>query len=272
MGTRLSNLESAVPSAGFANIAETRSCSDGLCIARLPSATTEPKTANFVAQSAHSLVVQHTDQHAHARAHRPFRVSSIEMRWWSIALVALIGCDKLFDVDHVDSPSTDAQVFDVSPDASFPCPGSYIAFPEAPEVSRYRWGSPKVTWQAAELDCEDDSPFLVTHLVVFDRPGEMAVVRDTLDGMFGGFAAHAGYARNVLDNPYEFYAVTGEALPVSGPPWNMNEPTGVIGAGEETTVRFESFADLTDQPWDSAFSFLCECDQRPVTKTFQLVR
>jgi hypothetical protein len=272
MGTILSNLESAVPSAGFANIAETRSCSDGLCIARLPSATTEPKTANFVAQSAHSLVVQDADQHAHARAHRrlAFGVSSIEMRWWCIALVALIGCDKLFDVDHVAKPPVDAA--ETFFDAPEPCPNIYTEWPEAPIVSRYRWVGQSIEWAAAEADCEDDSRGHITHLVVFDQPGEMAVLRDHLVNMFGQFNSHAGYARNVLEDPFEFYAVTGEALPRSGPPWNANEPTGVVGSGEETTTRIESGADLTDQPWSHPVSYVCECDHRPVTRTFMLVR
>lgn len=194
---------------------------------------------------------------------------------WGLALIALAGCDKLFDIEPVDPALADAATIDAvdSPvDASRFCPTTYEVFAEAPSVSMYRWVGNNVAWASAEQDCVDDSPYPITHLVVFDRVGEMAAVRDVLDAKFGQFASHAGYARNVLDNPFEFYAVTGELLPQTRPPWNMNEPTGTVGAGEETTVRFESFADLVDQPWDTVLSYLCECDQRPETKTFDLHR
>ncbi|HTL37353.1 MAG TPA: hypothetical protein VL326_29670 [Kofleriaceae bacterium] len=196
------------------------------------------------------------------------------MRAWAVALVALAGCDRLFEITHVDPTSVDAMsTIDTPPDATHLCPGDYHAIPGAPDVSLYRWNPAQLIWSEAEADCEDDSPYPITHLLVFDRPGEMEAVRAALNAMFfNQFASHTGYARNVLDNPYEFYAVTGEPVPQTRPPWNMGEPTGTVGPGEETTVRFESFTDLIDQPWDFPLSSLCECDQRPVTKTFTLNR
>jgi hypothetical protein len=196
------------------------------------------------------------------------------MRWWSIALVAfagLAGCDKLFDVDHVGAPADDAMAdAETFFDAPEQCPGVYKEIPGTPDTSRYLWVGMNIEWAAAEADCEGHTRTKVTHLVVFEEIGEMLAVRAQLDMMFGQFASHAGYARNVQDDPFQFFSVTGDALPTSGPPWNPNEPTGLVGVGEETTVRFESLRDLTDQPYAHPVSYLCECDHRPVTKTFTL--
>ena len=215
--------------------------------------------------------MQRPDQHAQARAQLRFSLILLAMRGWSVALVALLGCDKLFDVDHVTAPPADAAVdAETYFDAMEQCPGSYRPLDGAPTESVYLWVPANNTWEEAEADCEADTIAKITHLVVFEDVAEMVAIRAELNSTIGTFNSHTGYARNTAGDPFEFFSVTGDALPRSGPPWNANEPTGIIGVGEETTTRFESFRDLTDQPWNSQFNYLCECDHRRVTKTFTL--
>ena len=84
-------------------------------------------------------------------------------------------------------------------------------------------------------------------------------------------AKNAGYARDTGSDPTQFYAVTGEAVPLTVPPWNANEPNNGGGTGtEETTVWFSFYDDLVDSPYFAEQAYACECDHRPVTKTFTL--
>ena len=196
------------------------------------------------------------------------------MRWDSVvvvALVALAGCDKLFDLDAVPPPSADAAI-DAPPiflDAPEPCPTSYVTYAGTPSTSRYLFVGPQSLWLDAEADCESDTRTKITHLVVFDDGDEMAAVRTGIEGQLNGntFAAHVGVARDFGSDLNQFYAVTGEALPLSGPPWGTNEPSNLA---EETTTRFESFADLTDQPPTAVLSHVCECDHKKAIRTFTL--
>jgi hypothetical protein len=197
------------------------------------------------------------------------RVFSRGMRW-CIAIIALAGCDKLFDVEHVDL-EIDAAI-DAPPiflDAPEPCPTSYVTYAGTPAASRYLFVGAQALWLDAEADCEGDTRTKITHLVVFDDPSEMMTLRTGIEGQLGGntFAAHAGAARDFGTDKNQFFAVTGEPLPLSGPPWGPSEPSNI---DIETTTRFESFADLTDQPPTNMLSHVCECDHRKAIRTFTI--
>lgn len=180
-------------------------------------------------------------------------------------VLLLAGCDRVFGLTDV-MERTDASL-----DSAAACPDDYIAIPNTPIESRYRFSGTSFPWELAELDCENDGAPAITHLAVFDNALEMVALRDYLSMTNAGyFIAWVGYGRDLFTDPTSFFAVTGESVPDTQPPWNATEPNNGYGAGEEPVVWFDTSHDLVDGPADYSTSFLCECDHHAVTKQFQL--
>jgi hypothetical protein len=199
------------------------------------------------------------------------------MRWW-VVLALVAGCDGVFNLDHIHShASADAPIDTpvdmrdgppIADDAPELCPVGYQNLTNVPPMKRYRYVTSPATWDVAEADCEDDATTKITHLAVFADVTEMENVKVTLGMQYGFIEASVGYGRDTnAADLRQFYAVTGEPLAQTTPPWNTNEPTATTA---ETVVRFDSNSDLIDGPWNYSIGYLCECDHRPVTQTFVL--
>lgn len=207
----------------------------------------------------HNSVVTLAAHHAHARAHSRILVA---MHWWGIGLVALAGCDSVFSIDHVD-------VHDALTVDAVACPETYNPIPMGPPNVQYRYVPLATTWPKAADSCKSDLEGH-THLVVLDTDAERVAVEQYLIMLTGGFAVHAGYARDTSANPITgFFAVTGEVVPSTQPPWAPNEPNNGAGVGSpEPIVWFGFQTGLVDGPLDYQVGYLCECDHRPITKRF----
>ena len=154
-------------------------------------------------------------------------------------------------------------------DAGLPaCPAEYLQIPGAPPDNPYRFDPSNRAWDVNEDDCEDDST-VGTHLVIIDDDAERLAVVEYLQGMTGGFIVHAGYARNLTDNPTTgFFKVTGEPCPVTRPPWGDNQPDNSGGA--ESITWFSLDTGIHDDSVLFTAQAMCECDRKPATKSFVL--
>lgn len=198
-------------------------------------------------------------------------------RWVVVAsLVGLGGCDSLFNIEHIpdpdrgdartiDAPPIDGAQLDAAVDAPEACPPGYMTIPNGPVGSTYRFVGSYDVWNIAEADCEKDTSMRVTHLVVLDDDAETAAVVAYLSQS----PTHAGFARNVADDPQQFFAVTGAPVPLGSPPWGLNEPNNGGGGAPEPVTWF-SYYGLVDGPTNYSLTYLCECDHQPVTKMFVL--
>lgn len=186
-----------------------------------------------------------------------------------LAICVLAGCDDLFNLEPIDPSDAGAQL-----DAAEACPADYVTVTNAPVTSSYRYVSLEQIWEVAEADCVNDSLTDITHLAVLEDVPEMAALHVFVETQAGGsyFRTLVGHARNVGEDPLQFYAVTGEKTPRSHPPWAANEPDNEppSGIGEETIVWFETNLDLIDGPETLPQTYICECDHRPVTRQFVL--
>jgi hypothetical protein len=189
---------------------------------------------------------------------------------WLAVLCVLAGCDYTFNLDHI-GPARDGGP-DGAPmflDAPEPCPTSYKVVADTPVASRYRIVTVLQTWEVAEADCVNDSITGITHLAVFDDPTEMPALRAEINASIANpFDAFAGYAHDTGADPRQFFAVTGEALANTVPPWNLGEPNGGTGTDEEPIVWFGSNHDFYDGGYFYQEMAVCECDHRRATRTF----
>jgi hypothetical protein len=191
-----------------------------------------------------------------------------------VVLCALAGCDYLFNIDHVGPVPIDAPIID-GVDATEGCRADYETVDGAPPASKYRFVNTNATWENAELDCENDGLTNITHLAVLETPTEVIAVRNyivekVITQTGGQFEAHVGYARDLTGEWNRFFAVTGEEIPATAPPWKVGEPNNGLGAQEEPTVRFTRDSDLLDGPTTLEVTYVCECDHEPVRRTFVL--
>lgn len=180
---------------------------------------------------------------------------------WLVAVIALGGCDQVF---QLDGRTEDA---DAAPAEPCPPDGTYQPLADAPTASRYRFVDMPATWSRAFDDCRNDSATGVTHLIVFDDTSEFSVVQAAaFQRARVGWGAWAGYARDWNTPPFQFRAVTGEPIAPSSPLWAASEPDNGGPDGSETVVRWgEAFDGLVDAPWDFAApdGYVCECDGTP---------
>jgi hypothetical protein len=181
------------------------------------------------------------------------------MRALGIAIVALTGCDGVFNLDHVTDPMPDALT----------CPDFYNPIPMGPPGVQYRLVPAATPWVKAADTCEQDQKGH-THLVVFDTSEERVAVEQYAVMLLGGFSLHGGYGRDTTaDAMTGFVAVTGEPVPNTQPPWKAGEPNNGLGGGPEPVVWFGFQTGLLDGPLAGHdVGYVCECDHRAVTKHF----
>jgi len=175
------------------------------------------------------------------------------MRW--LFAVGLGGCANVLGLSSIEPPPE--------------CPLTYQTIEGGGPVSSYRYFQRAVTWAEAEADCENDAPG-DTHLVVFDSTDELVAVRQLVTDVTS-YNLFVGYARNFGDDPFVFYAVTGETVESGTPEWYLwqaGEPNNFNGI--ETITFIESVATMRDGEPTRTERYICECDGRPVTRTFQL--
>jgi hypothetical protein len=180
--------------------------------------------------------------------------------------VLCAGCDTVFQLER------DLDAFvppDASVDASLAgCPASYQAVPGG--ETRYLFVPGASKWLGAQADCADDSSPSITHLVEFTDDAEVTAVQ-TAAPFLTPWTAWTGYARDTGSNPYVFYATTGPLLPLTSTAWAGGEPDGPASQSEETATFFGHNFRVVDGPANFDIPAICECDGRPVTRTFQVL-
>jgi hypothetical protein len=144
------------------------------------------------------------------------------------------------------------------------CPAGYEAYPGL--KYQYRVAAAPATWQLAEDDCRDDTAEAITHLPLFTDAPQL----DVFSGYFfnvdpSPFYLFAGYARDQVGGP--FRGVTGAVIPAEL--WEQNEPNNLGGVETVTAVERESRR-LEDVRPDLAKPYVCVCDGRTASETFNL--
>ena len=185
--------------------------------------------------------------------------------YW-LALLLCAGCDRVFGLDR----DVDAGLpIDGNFDASLAmCPPEYQPVPGA--ETRYLFVPTLRMWPEAQADCADDSPDSITHLVEFTDHVELEAVRTAVP-FPSSWNAWTGYARDTGSNPYVFFASTGPVLPLGSPVWAPMEPDGPVSVSEETVTFFNYEHAVADGPPTLEAAYICECDGRPVTRTFAVL-
>ena len=179
-------------------------------------------------------------------------------------LVALTGCDYLFNIDRLptsnaDAGAPDSDAFDLSV-----CPGAYNEplFPG----SRYRISRGGEAWAHNEV-CNSDAPG-ITHLAVIDSPDELAAFQARLDQGDMIWYLGAIQSRDALTASHNWRWITGE--PVGAPPWAPNEPNDADDVeadhSEQHAIMWSTRTGLIDFHI-TTLDALCECDGRAVDPT-----
>jgi hypothetical protein len=200
-----------------------------------------------------------------------------------LALVAVLGslsgCDLLFQLEHLEPRGDAAVVGDASDangdagDASLElCPVGYVSVANAPVTSVYRYSSLAIDWNAAAVDCRDDSLTGISHLVVFEGVAEVAALRAFVPAL-APWGAHAGYSRDTIAHggvATQFTSVTGMPLSSTSPLWASLEPDNGGGGGpEEAGTFFANDRNLVDAPIAEVRGYVCECDHIVANQVFQ---
>jgi hypothetical protein len=174
-----------------------------------------------------------------------------------VLIAALTGCQLVFG--PLDQAPADGSTNDVRDDAPDPsCPESYDV---AAGASQYRRVLTTLTWAAAEKLCRDDL-LGSTHLAVPDDLLEL----ELLASQISPSAAWVGVARDLNTQAIKsaFVEVTGDPADVTL--WAVGQPDNA--GGRELTAAIQSQSQLADFNFDTTRAFICECDGKPVVKTF----
>lgn len=184
------------------------------------------------------------------------------MRWLLCGLVALVGCDEVFDLE-------DVTLADAAIDVAGPvCPTSYSLVLEG-SASRYRVIAQDESARVHHLDCMNDSTDMTTHLVVLDTSEELLAVQSSLETS-GMDTWWVGVVQpREQGSPGEGWVwLTGE--PVAASSWDGGEPNDGDGT-ENNQENFSRIAPgrtgMADTATGNSFGALCECDGRPVDAT-----
>lgn len=188
---------------------------------------------------------------------------------WPLVLVLLAGCDKLFDLSHIDerppgdapidthsidSPSIDAPVDSVVQTHST-CP---TFFTQPYENSQYRYFSSPLTWRDAIDFCrqlDDPTSTKRVHLSVLTGDLERQHVYVNVVGSASGF--WIGLSDTRTDGAYQW--VTDEVVNYpSSTAWGTGEPS--TGVGDSCVRSNYSTTDLDSIACSTMIAFVCECD------------
>lgn len=184
-------------------------------------------------------------------------------------LVLLAGCDKLFDLSHIDDrPRTDAPT-DTRPidarDIDAPVDGVVQTnsncpsfFTQGYENSQYRYFSSPLTWRGAFDFCrqlDDPTSTKRVHLSVLTGDLERSHVYTNVVGSASGF--WIGLSDTATDGAYQW--ITDELVnyPTSTA-WATGEPS--TGAGDSCVRANYSTTDLDSIACSTMIAFVCECD------------
>jgi hypothetical protein len=175
------------------------------------------------------------------------------MRAGLVGVLGLAGCDLIFTLQA--PPGIDGSELACSSSDSYVVLGA----------SGYKIVETTVSWEAAATECGLDG----SHLAVPDDRDELELLQEQLQmrGTPEGF--WLGIGRDTTAAPRDatsFFEVTGDQASISL--WHDDEPDNGDGTGGEVVVRFDANAGFIDVVPDSRLGFICECDGRPVTKTF----
>ena len=188
---------------------------------------------------------------------------------WPLVLVLLAGCDKLFDLSHVDDhPRADApadtRTNDV-PDVDAPvdavvqthssCP---TFFTQPYENSQYRYFSSPLTWRQAFDFCRQlDDPTSTKRVHLSVMTGDLERQHLYVDVVGSASAFWAGLTDTKTEGT--FLWVTDEVVNYpSSSAWGPNEPSNGVG---DNCVRVNySNTDLDAMACSTMTPFVCECD------------
>jgi hypothetical protein len=185
-----------------------------------------------------------------------------------LLLVALTGCDKLFQLRHLDDAdaSTDGPMRDGRPDSPDAPPDTIqqthsncpANFGVPYENSKYHYVSQQLTWYQALMHCQSlDDPTSTKriHLVVLTGDPERQHVYVNVVGSASRF--WIGLSDTAVIDAYQW--VTGEQVfyPV-GATWASGEPS--TDPGDACVLSRYSTTDFDVLPCTTVSEFVCECD------------
>lgn len=187
--------------------------------------------------------------------------------WFTLVLST--GCDRVFGLELRDAGLRSEVRTDAPLDASLElCPPSYQSVTGG--ETRYRFPQRQTTWNDAQDDCADDSAPSITHLIELGTVGELVAIQ-TVFPVTAAWQAWTGYARDQRSDPYLFFSTTGLTFGLSEPSWAPGEPNADTQFGEETATFFSDDHEIYDGLSAGVIYFICECDGRLVTRTFDLL-
>jgi len=180
---------------------------------------------------------------------------------WLLVIVCLTGCDQLWNLQHVDQPTSEAGAIDA--DLSM-CPTSY-GLPVDGYAARYRHYATGTTWDDAETLCERDV-LGFTHLVVLQDDGERMAIILALAKAGSTTSVWIGLSDRVTED--QFLWVTDEPVgmpPRETPPWPAGQPDNGGPGAPQNCVRIQGANSTTPTMFDDAdctsiIDYICECD------------
>jgi hypothetical protein len=196
----------------------------------------------------------------------------------AVWLVALAGCDDLFNLDHIDHKPHDAALVDAAADATSDaafdrerdCPVNYDLALFAGSLYRITADSP-FAWDAHD-ECNADKPGF-THLAAAQTQQELSALHASLVAKNLGIWRLGAVQPVAVTMPIEGWLwVTGE--PVDMVMWTALEPNDGNGLEDDHSEQFAIIsAQAEDRMIDLAGNLghraVCECDGRGVSPDAQ---
>ena len=166
-------------------------------------------------------------------------------------LLALVGCDRVFGLGHVEP----ARGVDGPPSS---CPAAF-------DGARYLFVAEPLGWGGAQAACvallPDSQGPMYTHLAVLSSVLELSEVAS----LRGGTSAWVGLTDLVVRGSYQWVTTELPRVELGDPMWGPAEPDGGDNNGCVKLTGGNGLLD--DASCSQPNAYLCECDAFPEDRT-----